>query len=294
MHKITALILVMLFAVSSCKKQENTDAQKNNGLNLKMYVESKKGIILRSAPDASSQALATIQDREEVLVIKYSDKKDKIGNINAPWANVKYRHLEGWVFSGYLSAGFKKGNYKNHDKNQIISAVSSARKTMFRTGNGDETREYNTPDQIKIKELEGDLCIVELYNEGCLEAHPETGDALWYYKDGKWNDFNLVSKLGIDACPGAINITLLFLNNDEFIDIVAIGNVSATYNVRVYLNDGNKFNLVESIDTDERSGTESIGPCGATVFRVYGSDGVYLHMFNCVTNKFDIIYEGQE
>ena len=290
MDKKFIILLIVLLCMSSCKKNENSEAQKENGLNIKSYVTTPAGEVLRSSPDIHSQGLATVPYKEELIIVKYSDSNFTMNKINAPWAFIKFKNLQGWVFSGSLMREVKTGNYKNHDLEQLKNEVSKAYKTDFKSFKSDNEKIYNTPGDIKIKEINGDYCIIEYTTPGCLEWNPDTGQALWYYKDNKWNDFGVVDKLQMEGCASGVSIKLVDINNDGFIDIIIEGGVSDSSTALVYLNDGNNLNIVDIPKDGEESSVEFKGSCGETVLNLYkftdqGEKRRSLK-FDCSTNKF--------
>ena len=286
MKKLFILMLIMLAGISSCKKNENT-VQADNGLNIKTFVIAENGLVLRSAPDSSGQELAMVPYKEALIIIKYSDTDAKVGKAMAPWAIVRFKNLEGWVFAGGLG-GIQKGNYKNHDLNQLIKDVSAKHYKTLKTSGGEDVT-INTPDQIKVLEINGDLAIIEYICNGCLSYDPEAAQALWYFKDGRWNDFDVVKILGLEDCPSAIRVTLAYINNDEYIDIAFQGGISDSSTAKVYLYDGS--NLKEVVfPQDGDTSFMSTAPCGSSEISsiYYDRDGEKSNLrFNCRTNRFE-------
>lgn len=285
MKKFLLLMLVMLAGISSCKKSETPAV--DNGLNIKTFVIAENGLVLRSAPDSTGKDLAMVPYKEELIIIKYSDMDAKVGNALAPWAFVRFKNLEGWVFAGSLG-GLQKGNYKNHDLNQLIKEVSAKHYKTLKTSSGEEVT-INTPDQVKVLEINGDFAIIQYMCDGCMEYRPEAAQALWYFKDGKWNDFDVVKILGLEDCPSSISVKLAYINNDEYIDVAFEGGVSDGSTAKVYLYDGT--NLKEVIfSQDGETSFRSTAPCGSSEISsiYYDRNGEKSTLrFNCRTGKFE-------
>lgn len=301
MNKKFIVFIVMLTVATSCKKNETPAIQVDNGLNIKTCVAAETGLILRSAPDSSSEALANVPFKEEVIIVKYSDKDGKLDKITAPWAFVRYKNLEGWLFSGHLG-GVKKGNYMNLDLEQLRNEVSRKYKaTVDYPESGKKV--INTPDQIKILErnIYGDVCVAWYcvgMECGFDEPSEEYAPSVWYYRNGKWNYFDIVGSLGGSVCTEVLDIRLLNINNDDLIDILVFAEINSGSIATFYLNDGNTFN--EVYDTSDYPMSEasivSEGTCSAVIEYSYladkdkdgtGSTSQKSVRFNCRTNKFE-------
>lgn len=57
---------------------------------------------VRSAPGQEAPCIDSLSRGSIVDVLEYSINDDYIDGISARWAKIRYRYLEGWVFSGYL------------------------------------------------------------------------------------------------------------------------------------------------------------------------------------------------
>lgn len=57
---------------------------------------------VRSEPSQDAPRLDSISRGSIVDVLEYSQNEDYIDGMSAKWAKIRYRYLEGWVFSGYL------------------------------------------------------------------------------------------------------------------------------------------------------------------------------------------------
>ncbi len=301
MYKYFIISFVLLTFLTSCKKNENAAIHVDNGLNIKTCVAAETGLVLRSAPDASSQALANIPFKEEVIIVRYSDKDSRVDKITAPWAFIRYKNLEGWLFAGHLN-GAKKGNYKNHDLEQLKREVSLKYKaTVEYPESGKKT--INTPDLIRISEsgINGDLCVA-WYCVGMECGFDEPGEeyapSLWYHQDGKWNHFDIISRLGGSICSEVLDIRLRYINNDDLVDILVFAEINSGSIAAVYINDGNTFN--EVYDTSDYSMSEasivSETTCSTVIEYSYlddkDKDGVGTTSqrrvrYNCRTNKFE-------
>ena len=292
MKRVFVIILITLISITSCKKEAEKKAL-DNGLNIRSFVSEKNGTGLRSAPDMSGRELAQLPYREQVTIIRYSDKDSIQGEVKAPWAFVRFNELEGWVFSGYLK-GVNTGNYLDLDMKRLINDASAKYQKEIKNEDG-EAKTVNTPDQVKISEVNGSYCVVDyiVAEEACFEPGEDYGHALWYYKDGKWNDFDILKKIKRDVCAELTNIDLVYLNNDEFIDLVVFIEINDGSITQVYLNDGKTLNLI--YDTYEVTQGESLiiskKTCGMTI-EIHDSDekGEYRSKqvkFNCRTNRFE-------
>lgn len=299
MYKYFIISFVLLTVLTSCKNNENAANQVDNGLNIKTCVSAETGLVLRSAPDGSSQALANIPFKEELTIVRYSDKDSKMDKITAPWAFVRYKNLEGWLFAGYLN-GVKKGNYKNHDLEQLKNEVS---KKYMATVDYPETgkKTINTPDQINVLErnIYGDVCIVWYcvgMECGSDEPSEEYAPSVWYFSDGKWNYYDIVGRLGGSVCAEVLDIKLIYINNDDLVDILVFAGINSGSIAAVFINDGKIFN--EVYDTSDFSMSEasivSQGTCSTVIEYSYlegkddtGSTSQRRVRFNCRTNKFE-------
>ncbi|PKL19556.1 MAG: hypothetical protein CVV49_00535 [Spirochaetae bacterium HGW-Spirochaetae-5] len=67
------------------------------------YVSTKEGLYLRKCSSVDCEKITLIPYKEKVTIIKFSDFKNTFYGITAPWAEVKYKTHQGWVFSGLLS-----------------------------------------------------------------------------------------------------------------------------------------------------------------------------------------------
>ncbi len=299
MYKYSIILVVLLTVLASCKKNENAAIQVDNGLNIKTCVAAETGLVLHSAPDASSQALANVPFKEEIIIVRYSDKDAVVDKITAPWAFIRYKTLEGWLFSGYLN-GAKKGNYKNHDLEQLKKEVSLKYKaTLEYPESGKKT--INTPDLIEVSEsgINGDICVAWYcvgMECGFDEPSEEYAPSLWYFQNGKWNHFDVIGRLGGSICSEVISISLLYINNDDLVDVLVFAEINSGSIAAVYLNDGNNFN--EVYDTsDYRMSEASIvskGTCSTVIEYSYleneketGPSSHKRVRFNCRTNRFE-------
>jgi hypothetical protein len=280
---ITTAVVSLLY----CNKDENK-SNDENGLNIKTFVNSPAGLVLRAGPDVSTEALANVPYKEQVIIIKYSDNDSTIEKIKAPWAYVKFKHLKGWLFSGYLKGELRTGNFKNHDLTKLIQTVSAAYKMEY------QGKVYNTPDQITIKQIEGDLCVV---GYTAIEKDDEYGDitdsiALWYFSNEKWNDFDIIHQQSYSRYPTGMEISLEYIDPDEFVDIVSTTGVAAAMSLYVYKNNNGSFKLIEKMDTSAASLFENDGTCSSKIIRLDDnhSKGDKITMkYNCRTSKYDII-----
>ena len=161
----------------------------------------------------------------------------------------------------------------------------------------------NTPDLIKISEnnINGDICVAWYcvgMECGFVEPSEEYAPSLWYYKDGKWNHFDIIGRLGESICAEVLSIRLLYINNDDLVDILVFAEINDGSIAAVYLNDGNTFN--EIYDTSDfpmsQASIVSDGTCSAGFEYSYLDDkdkdgtGSTSHRsvrFNCRTNKFE-------
>lgn len=173
----------------------------------------------------------------------------------------------------------------------LKNIVSDAYKTDF--DRPDKGKVYNTPDQIKILDVKNNFVILEYTANGCLEYDPSPAKALWYYNDNKWNDMNIAKILGYEDCPTMINIQLVDINNDGYLDVILDGGVGDDSNVAIFLNKNMSFSKIEiPVEKGDNRGIKTIGTCSETIVSVshYDESGDVkekLLKFNCSTNTFE-------
>ena len=72
------------------------------------FVTVYSGLKMRDEPGLSGLKVGLIPYRAEVMVLKYSRKKEKIDGRFDYWAFVKYSEVKGWSFNAYLKPVAKK------------------------------------------------------------------------------------------------------------------------------------------------------------------------------------------
>jgi hypothetical protein len=65
-------------------------------------VTAQKGLALRESPSIKAKEITLVPWAERVTLLGYDAKSVVIDGINSPWAKVRYKDKEGWVFGGYL------------------------------------------------------------------------------------------------------------------------------------------------------------------------------------------------
>ncbi len=89
---ILAVFIVFILIISCKAKSEIA------------LVTSQSGVILRSAPSASSQNLEVLPLGEEVVILDDKGPVETIGGKTAAWFKVKHGSKEGFVFSAFISS----------------------------------------------------------------------------------------------------------------------------------------------------------------------------------------------
>jgi len=75
-----------------------------SGLNAEeMYVNTGDGLNIRKQPSQKSEIVAKVPFLSKVKVIRISDTKMKIDDIDSEWIEISTGNFSGWVFGGYLS-----------------------------------------------------------------------------------------------------------------------------------------------------------------------------------------------
>lgn len=68
------------------------------------YITARSGLNLHSKADISGDyKFSKIPFREKVSILGYSNEAITVGEISAKLANIRYKDMQGWVFTGYLS-----------------------------------------------------------------------------------------------------------------------------------------------------------------------------------------------
>ncbi|MGE8723333.1 SH3 domain-containing protein [Leptospira terpstrae] len=133
-NKILGLLTIFVFAISLTEKIETQEVLGEK------CVSSENGLKVRSLPNKDSKPLGSLKYQQIVTVLKYSDNSDKIGEITAKWAQIKFTESEGWVYSGFLAENCNKENqiYQglinyNNFGNPVFSMISPE-DTSYRLG----------------------------------------------------------------------------------------------------------------------------------------------------------------
>ncbi|MCR5217649.1 SH3 domain-containing protein [Treponema sp.] len=111
MKKVKSLICGFLLLAASFSFAATNDYYKEDGSILEgMYVNSKEGLKIRSAPDLKSERISGLIHGSYVL-LREIGKETVIDGITAPWVKIALPQAEwkdyeveecGWVFGGYL------------------------------------------------------------------------------------------------------------------------------------------------------------------------------------------------
>lgn len=96
---LTILSFPSLFMINcSSTHVGNGNKQSNIG-----YITAKSGLFLRENPGKKFPKVTLVPHGEKVEILEYANTTDFIDGIEAKWVKAKYKNLEGWMFSGYLS-----------------------------------------------------------------------------------------------------------------------------------------------------------------------------------------------
>ncbi|TGL23791.1 hypothetical protein EHQ46_01290 [Leptospira yanagawae] len=99
---IFTYFLVLSFCIWNCStgKDGKSIANKNSNIG---YITAKSGLFLRENPGKKFPKVTLVPHGEKVNILEYANTTDFIDGIEAKWVKAKYKNLEGWMFSGYLS-----------------------------------------------------------------------------------------------------------------------------------------------------------------------------------------------
>jgi hypothetical protein len=112
MSRIFICIIILLISCNKDNRTQNfNELEKNNESsdnpiyiipNKIMYVNSKKGLQVRSMPNINSERIGLLDYLSEVNIIREDHNVININNIEGKWVYIN-RPIEGWIFNGYLS-----------------------------------------------------------------------------------------------------------------------------------------------------------------------------------------------
>ena len=131
-------ILVILLAISTaiileCSKTgsdlNNKSVSEINGTNKidgKIYIITGNNVNIRTQPNLTSKVVAQSHKGDEVVFIKKSDSKMKVGSDEHYWIQVKLPgEQQGWVYGKYLSLKTKAEAHSKWSKRYTVDSSSS-------------------------------------------------------------------------------------------------------------------------------------------------------------------------
>lgn len=290
------LLLCFLSLTISCKKTTEK-------LPEYMFVSSNSGSVLRSAPDVNSNSITTLPYMTKVHVIKQSDEQIFLSERFGKWINVKTDKNEGWLFSGFLC---------EFQPDSIIKVAAEFYRTQYRNNKYfSKYDEYiNFKDnQVKIINIIDKYITLEIPVTSRTDITIEKGNVIWKF-DPTNNKFFEVFNIGHSN-----NTTLLYLNEDNFPDLIVEDGCCSSPDVHIYLGSekefSNVYELKEDCNSDEYYNLK-LGNCDNMTFecsnissktvtvRVNATDvpideksEVLRHYkFNCSNKKIEMYGEG--
>lgn len=98
---------MLLREIPSSALKSSSPSLKSGAPVLKSQSQQKKEVTVsslnvRTEPGQDAPRIDSLSRGSIVDVLEYSANEDYIDGMNAKWAKIRYRYLEGWVFSGYL------------------------------------------------------------------------------------------------------------------------------------------------------------------------------------------------
>ncbi|HPS58041.1 MAG TPA: SH3 domain-containing protein [Spirochaetota bacterium] len=269
----------------------------------KMFIATKAGLRLRSAPDTSSKVVTVVPFGDQVTVIKEQGDGVFIDGRYGRWTNVSYGKKSGWVFSAFLAP---------FNPSPLIKQAAEFYRQKY--GRSDAVVKYGytyytqfKDDAVSIKGILGDLIILEMPTSS-VDSLPdmESGNVIWRYNAGS-GQFAEVYDIG-----HANTSRLLYLDNDDHPDMIVAYGCCETVTYDVWLGTGNSFIKADTIEGYEGFPETSYGQCDKTVLSVSDVKRVtktvmikdnsinleedeirnFYYRFNCQTRKLEKFAEG--
>ncbi|MCL1834255.1 MAG: hypothetical protein FWG49_07115, partial [Leptospirales bacterium] len=205
------------------------------------------------------------------------------------WVNVKHGNKTGWVFSGFL-CDFKPDT--------AIKFVADYYRDRYR--NDKYTSQYKElthfkDSEVSIVEILDNYIVLEIPKRENFTDATDTGYFLWKYDVKQKIFFEAYGKgaeLGID---------LLYLDNDEYPDLVVQHAVEIIFTLDIFLGSEKGFKSIFDWENncDDLSNLLTIGSCGDMEFVCekiisIGEKGTMnFFRFNCDKKKFEKYAEGE-
>lgn len=184
--------LVFLFSFLICIK----------GISQQHYILAKSGLNMREAANLSSKKITKIPLGEKVTTFPTpATQSFMVDGINGSWVKIKYKHYEGYVFSGFLSKYYPTGvsDFESflEDKTNELSIRKSV--TGGQTEEDEKTTSYTIKD-IKLSEL---FLIAQLTNAYFVNQEDSLSDKDFTGMDA-YKEFDLTKTLKRDKNQNVI------------------------------------------------------------------------------------------
>lgn len=282
-------IIPLIFSCSSTAVKANKSLKISpvyNTLNEKRWVTGKTGLILRNGPEKTAEKIELIPLFSEVHCLKEISEAETIDGKPGKWNYVEWEGKKGWAFGGYLSVVKPK-------------FIADLQKTVLNYySNNSRTKHFYGPkfksEDIIIKQILGKFAVVKCKMYGPIDGDENyEGDTLWIKSDGGWNELKYDNEMGL-------GLTLLYLNNDNYVDYVSAYGCCNNDTVEVYL--GGPYGHFEEVftsldigDTGFSADVKNLGKCGKTVIYVSNNKttDVKKFRFDCKDNAMVPIKEGK-
>jgi len=64
----------------------------------------QNGVMTRAEPDENSDVIAELNLNDEIQIIEYTNKEEKINDVWGYWYKIKHNNITGYIFGGYIAA----------------------------------------------------------------------------------------------------------------------------------------------------------------------------------------------
>ncbi len=249
------------------------------------YACAINGLLLRDKPNQSGNIITKIPFGSKIIIKDIDNNIISINNELGSWKYISWGINEGWVFGGYL---------RNYDINEIKKVSSDYFRNYFKNKYSSESEDWKnyhkyvwtqTEKDIKIVDYIGNIYIIQYYAPDKLTQGIEKDKSIWIYHNKSW-------KLIISS---AHTCYLLYLNSDNYPDIITMSGCCVTNDTNVFLgqSDGNLLK-VQFLDLQGEVKFTNKGRCSDIKIKHFNTlaknDSDYdEYYFNCMKNKFIMI-----
>ena len=105
-----SVMIFSLFTFSRIIADDNT-----------MYVNAKRGLIVRERPGIKYKKLSSLPFGSEVKILEYSEEENTVNGRTDRWAKIKTDDSAGWVFNAYLIKEIPQNSFQRIPNKKIES-----------------------------------------------------------------------------------------------------------------------------------------------------------------------------